>query len=243
VDYDITATVFNTELTSIFATNPDAIWWIAFPGEGELILQQWWANTAWRGPDWLWSEGTKSQTFIDDIIGQGIGVEGMQGTAPVTSAGALDNLATFESAYDAFTTVPRQLFEPHGYDAVYLIALAMQAGGSLDRQSIRDNLQAVSTPPGTVITPGEWSQALTQLALGNDVNYDGASGFANFDAFGDVGSDYEIWEINPADGQIRQVITIPEADLSSPLQSPARISPAASAIFLWAPQAGAARWE
>ncbi|MDX1534367.1 MAG: ABC transporter substrate-binding protein, partial [Thermoplasmata archaeon] len=85
IDYDITATVFNTELSNIFATNPDAIWWVAFPGEGELILQQWWANTAWRGPDWLWSEGTKSQTFVDDIISQGIGIEGMQGTAPVTS--------------------------------------------------------------------------------------------------------------------------------------------------------------
>ncbi len=243
VEYDVTATVFTTELGTIFNTNPDAIWWIAFPQEGELIMQQWWANTAWRDPAWLWSEGTRAQTFVDNIIGQGIGIQGMQGTAPVTSEGALGNLATFEAAYDAFTTTPRELFEPHGYDAVYLIALAMQAGGSLDRQSIRDNLRAVSSPPGTVITPGEWGLALTQLALGNDINYDGASGFANFDEFGDVGSDYEIWEINPTDGRITQILRILEADLTPSPPSPALVSSSAAALSLWAPQVGPARWD
>ncbi len=241
VEYDVTATVFTTELGTIFNSNPEAVWWVAFPQEGELIMQQWWANTAWRDPLWLWSEGTRSQTFVDSIIGQGIGIEGMQGTAPLTSLGVIDNLATFETAYDAFTTTPRELFEPHGYDAVYLIALAMQAGGSLDRQSIRDNLQAVSSPPGTLINPGEWGLALSQIALGNDVNYQGASGFANFDAFGDVGSDYEIWEISPTDGEITHLMRILEADLSPP--APALVSPSPSvALFLWAPQVGA-RWD
>ncbi len=241
--YDTTATVFNTELQTIFDSQPEAVWWVAFPQEGELIMQQWWANTAWRDPAWLWSEGTRSQTFVDNIIGQNIGIQGMQGTAPLTALGVIDNLATFETAYDRFTTTPRELFEPHGYDAVYLIALAMQAGGSLDRQSIRDNLQAVSSPPGTLINPGEWGLALSQLALGNDVNYQGASGFANFDENGDVGSDYEFWEINPTDGQITNLIRIPESDLTPSPPSPALVSSSAAALSLWAPQVGPARWD
>ncbi len=243
VDYDITATVFDTELTTIFASNPEAVWWVAFPGEGELIMQDWWANPAWRGPAWLWSEGTKAQAFVDDLIGQGIDVTGMEGTAPVTALAALDNFETFSDAFEnANPGEDLVLFEQQNYDAVYLIALAMQAGGSLDPQSIRDNLRAVSSPPGTVITPGEWGLALAQLALGNEVNYQGAAGFVNFDAFGDVGSDYEVWKIDETTEQITQVARIPEDDLTLSPPSPALISPSAGAMTLWAPQVGA-RWD
>jgi ABC-type branched-subunit amino acid transport system substrate-binding protein len=243
VDYDITATVFDTELTTIFASNPEAVWWVAFPGEGELIMQDWWANPAWRGPAWLWSEGTKAQALVDNLLGQGIDVTGMEGTAPVTALAALDNFETFKTSFEnANPGEDLVLFEQQNYDAVYLIALAMQAGGSVASQSIRDNLKAVSSPPGTVITPGEWGKALTELAAGNDVNYQGAAGFVNFDEFGDVGSDYEVWKIDETTEQITQIARIAEDDLSLSPPSPALISPSAGAMTLWAPQVGA-RWD
>ncbi|MFQ6012485.1 MAG: ABC transporter substrate-binding protein [Thermoplasmata archaeon] len=241
VDYDITATIFDTELTTIFNSDPEAVWWVAFPGEGELIMQQWWANTAWRGPAWLWSEGTKAQALVDDLISQGIGVQGMEGTAPITALGVVDNFQTFENAFAAANPgTDLVLFEQHNYDAVYLIALAMQAGGSVASQSIRDNLQAVSAPPGTVIGPGEWDKALTELAAGNDVNYEGASGFVDFNEFGDVGSDYEIWQINGTTGAIEQVTRIPESDLT-PAPPAMAVAPPPSALFVWAPQAAWSR--
>ena len=234
VDYNTEAVVFDSELALIFNSNPEAIWWVAFPGEGELIMTQWWANTAWRGPAWLWSEGTKAQAFVDTLTGLGIGVEGMEGTAPITALGVADNLATFEAAFAAANAgTDLVLFETHSYDALYLIALAMQMGGAVDSETIRDNLQAVSSPPGTVIGPGEWATALTEIGAGRDINYDGTSGFVDLDEFGDVGSDYEIWEISTA-GQIEQVTRIPESDLTPSPPAPAFVP---TPSLVWGPQA------
>ncbi len=244
VDYDITAVLFDTELTTIFNSNPEAIWWVAFPGEGELIMIQWLAGTtdpAWLVPAWLWSEGTKNSDFITELIDvHGIPIEGMEGTAPITAAGVADNAVTFQDAFAAAnpgTTL--QLFEPQAYDALYLIALAMQMGDGFDSETIRANLRAVSSPPGTVIGPGEWATALTEIAAGRDINYEGASGFVDLDEFGDVGSDYEIWRISDL-GQFEQVTRIPESDLTPSPPAPSYV-PAPSLVWEWNPQAVFAR--
>ncbi len=86
VSYNPNAASFTTELTTIFNSNPEAIWWVAFPGEAELIMTQWFAatgaNPTWLNPKWLWSEGTRSQALVDTLVGLGIPVQGMEGTAP-----------------------------------------------------------------------------------------------------------------------------------------------------------------
>ncbi|MFQ6013279.1 MAG: ABC transporter substrate-binding protein [Thermoplasmata archaeon] len=243
VDYDITATVFDTELGLIFNSNPEAIWWVAFPGEGELILNQWFAatgaNPGWLTPEWLWSEGTKNSVFITKVFDQGIPVPGMEGTAPITAAGVADNLVTFQTAFAAANpNAVLQLFEPQAYDALYMIALAMQMGGAVDSETIRANLRAVSSPPGTVVGPGEWATAVTEIGAGRDIDYDGASGFVNLDEFGDVGSDYEIWRISATGAIEGEILRIPESDLTPSPPAPAYV-PAPSLV--WSPQAIFAR--
>ncbi|MFQ5552576.1 MAG: ABC transporter substrate-binding protein [Thermoplasmata archaeon] len=243
VDYDITATVFDTELATVFNSGLEALWWVPFPLEGELILSQWLAATGanpdWLLPEWLWAEGVRSSTFVDTVVGLGIPVQGMEGTAPLTSLAASDNLAIFNTAFAAANPdAVLQLFEPQSYDSMYLIALAMQMGGGVDSETIRANLRAVSSPPGTIITPGNWSLALTEIAAGNDINYEGASGFVNFDAFGDVGSDYEVWTINET-GKIVHKLRILESDIPSPV-SPSYV-PAARLVSGWMPQAAVTR--
>ncbi len=208
VDFDPSALSFVTELTTVFNSNPEAIWWVAFPAEGEIILNDWWANPAWRGGAWLWSEGIRSQSFVDDLISQGIGVEGMEGTAPIGNG---LNFETFRTAYLAKYGSEPQTFADHAYDALYVAALAAAAretGGSL---SIRDSLIAVSNPPGEIVGPGpqEFARAVGILEAGGNIDYEGASGHVNFDLVGDVGSDYEIWNIS-AGGQIQQIGVVPE---------------------------------
>ncbi|MFQ6013364.1 MAG: ABC transporter substrate-binding protein [Thermoplasmata archaeon] len=224
VDYDPLATSFNTELTTVFASNPEAVWWVAFPGEGELIMQQWWANPAWRGPSWLWTEATKFQGFVDDLITQGIGVEGMEGTSPIRNG---PNYGTFRTRFLAEYGREPHLFTAHTYDALYLAALAAIAREAVDSLSIRDSLIAVANPPGTVVGPGpqEFARAVGLLEAGGNIDYEGASGRVNFDLVGNVGSDYEIWNISAA-GQIQQVDMIPEEEVRPP--TPGTTAPTAS---------------
>ena len=61
------------------------------------------------------------------------------------------------------------------YDAAALLVLAIQAGGSADRDSIAKNVMAVANAPGKKIYPGELKKALNLLAKGKDIDYVGAT--------------------------------------------------------------------
>ena len=71
------------------------------------------------------------------------------------------------------------------YDAAALIALAIQAGGSLDSKSISKNILDVANTPGIKIYPGEIKKGLELLARGKKIDYEGATG-VSFNKFGDA---------------------------------------------------------
>jgi len=84
-----------------------------------------------------------------------------------------------------------------GYDAMYLIALALQQGGmdassttSEARLAIKDNLRSVSgtgTTLGAVeIKPGDFYLAIDTLRYSGQIDYNGASGVIEFDDAGDI---------------------------------------------------------
>src|SRR5256712_11505825 len=57
-----------------------------------------------------------------------------------------------------------------------MIALAAQKAGAVDGASIKSQLRAVSGPTGTVINGGQWSKALTEIAAGHAINWEGSAG-------------------------------------------------------------------
>ena len=89
-------------------------------------------------------------------------------------------------------------YAAHGYDAAFLMALAIEKAGAADRSKIAAALREVATPPGTVIRPGEWQKAKAAIAAGEDVNYEGASGNVDFDENGDVGGIYSVNTVSEA---------------------------------------------
>lgn len=192
----------------------EAVFFVGYPGDGDKIVPEWWANRAQWGTEWLWSEGLKTQDFIDRLADQGIDVTGIEGTAPVPP-----ETTEFQSAFELFRTayvaefnVEPNVFDPHTYDAVFVISLAMYAADSTDPAVFKEKLRDVSSPPGTIIRPGQWAEAIQALDAGQDIDYSGASGAANFDAFGEVGSDYEVWRVDE-NGQIQRIEFIAESDL------------------------------
>ncbi|HYY48580.1 MAG TPA: ABC transporter substrate-binding protein, partial [Thermoplasmata archaeon] len=195
---DPSHTNFDADLTNLFSTNPQAVYFVGFPGEGITVMQNWQAGLSshpnWDRP-WIFAEGLKSQAFMDQLRGAGLDVTKIIGTAPVSPFGAVQDLfvAQYKANNSGQTPV---LYTDYTYDAVYLIALAAQKAGSVNGTAIRDQLRTVSMAPGTVIKPGQWSQALAALSGGGDVNWEGAAGSEDFDANGDVRGSYEVWGVN-----------------------------------------------
>ena len=81
------------------------------------------------------------------------------------------------------------------YDAAALIALAIQAGGSADRQSILSNISRVANAPGMKIMPGQLAYGLQMLAEGKDIDYQGATD-VEFNAFGDAAGAFKELEVS-----------------------------------------------
>jgi ABC-type branched-subunit amino acid transport system substrate-binding protein len=105
-------------------------------------------------------------------------------------------LTAFTAAYGTNSgdpTIPRVA---ETYDAVYLMALAIaQAGTSTDVDALRTALRAVANPPGTVVGPGQFAQAIALIQAGEDINYEGASGTCDFDDQGNVDPLMAEWQL------------------------------------------------
>lgn len=86
---------------------------------------------------------------------------------------------------------PGASFAPNAYDAVFMLALALESKGNADREHLNIALRNIAAgSDDTVILPGEWDKALTELREGRAINYEGAAGNQDFNASGDVNGSF-----------------------------------------------------
>ncbi|RUM40233.1 MAG: amino acid ABC transporter substrate-binding protein [Desulfobulbus sp.] len=81
---------------------------------------------------------------------------------------------------------PTATFAAQSYDAAFLLALAIEKSGKVERNGLSKALRDVASAPGEVILPGEWKKAKALLKAGKPINYEGAAGSLDFDPAGDV---------------------------------------------------------
>lgn len=194
---------YTSDLQAAFTGGlPDAIYMAEYPTDGLKVLRDWWANSAWRGVDWIFSEGVLDQAgFVDQLPPLGIDSatrQTFEGSAPGAYLGIVGALYdAFKTRYAAeYPSTPDPgLFTANAYDAVYLIAAAAQEGGADEPISIRTNLRSVSAD-GEVVIAGQWAAIRAAIAANRDINYEGASGSVNLDRFGEPLSGYAIWGVN-----------------------------------------------
>src|SRR5256885_2651367 len=198
-------TDYSGELNQLFgasaAAAPQVIYFVGYPDTGLTVMKQWQnglLSHSWWNRQWVFSEGLDDQGFVDSLRDPAVGVDVTQiwGTSPAAPNSTLYN--GFVTRYKAaFFDQDPVLYASHAYDAVYLIALAAQKAGAVDGASLKANLRAVSGPTGTVINGGQWSKALTELAAGHAVNWEGASGTEDLNATNDPGrGSYEVWGVS-----------------------------------------------
>src|SRR3989454_287529 len=187
------------------------------------------------GRDDSHGRGLDSQTFMDQLHSSQVNIDvtKIKGTSPVSPFGAVHDV--FVAQYKAATTTTSTpvLYTDYTYDAVYLIALAAQKAGSVDGTAIKANLPVIAKGSGTVITPGNWTRALSSLAAGGSVNWEGAAGSEDFDANGDVRGPYEVWGVNST-FQIVRLAFIPESSIQTapPLLPSSHVVTASSSGFV-----------
>jgi branched-chain amino acid transport system substrate-binding protein len=136
----------------------------------------------------FWADGMFGQSIIDAI---GPELDGkVVGTLPGTEGESSDRF--IEIAGGGFD--PTSSFAAESYDAAALIALAIAAGNSADRTSIRDHILEVANEPGEEILPGELARGIEILLDGGEVNYVGATDVELIGP-GEAAGSYRVYEI------------------------------------------------
>ncbi len=195
IRYDPSQSIFDSEVQKIAASKPEFVMMVSYPETGSLILRTAYEKGVLTGTTWLLSEGLKSDNLAE-LAGKnatgGYIVAGLQGLAPDENAGG--------KAYDAFRALYKAEYgkEPgiyctNSYDALAVVALAIEQAKTATGRSIADNLRSVANPPGVEVS--DMKEALNLIREGKDINYQGTSGDITFDENGDVSGSYTVWTI------------------------------------------------
>ena len=196
---------YRAEVTRALAAKPESLLLIGFPKDAVTIVREWLSlggtksialNNSMRTMDFVNGVGAK---FVEDVFG----MDNAQVAGPHVDA---FNKA-FEEKFQADTKGPGVHTQ---YDALMVMALAMNIAKDLTGPSIKDAVRRVHAPGGSVVGtgPAEYKKALELIKAGKPIKYFGATGPIEFDANGDVTGLALVWKIK--DGQIvtDRIITI-----------------------------------
>jgi branched-chain amino acid transport system substrate-binding protein len=149
-------------------------------------------------------ENAGGGTILDQAVESGtfkqyVGGDGMAGDALVKDHKNIDGMILTKAApaagpaYDAYVALakaanfdPTSTYAAQSYDAVFLLALAVEKNGSADRAGLSKAIRAITTGKGDIIMPGEWKKAVADIKAGKEISYKGASTDMLFDKNGDV---------------------------------------------------------
>lgn len=183
---------YRSELATLSSGNPDALVLIAYSNDsGPTMIRQSLENGFFS--KFIGTDGLRDPKMVEQLGAANL--EGMIFSTPgeVPGTSAAEKLIKNFTAFDADSV--GKPFAAQTYDATFLIALAIEKAGSRDRTAVRDALRAVSSPPGTVIEPGEWAKAMKLIKAGQDINYEGATGPHDFDEQGEVAAVIDEWMV------------------------------------------------
>jgi branched-chain amino acid transport system substrate-binding protein len=156
------------------------------------------------------------EAIENDFFKNFVGGEGMKSAALIKGLGA-DNLKTFlvsspvgvdsdslklfNEEFKKSGGDPNAVFATTAYDAVFMMALAVEKAGG-DKAKLSASLRAISSGKGEKIQVGEWQKAKALIDAGKDIHYQGASGDLSFDANGDVPGSYSLFKVSGNDFEV-----------------------------------------
>jgi branched-chain amino acid transport system substrate-binding protein len=197
----------NASMQELNTYDPDLTVIIAFPDDAVKVLKQVASLPNLQrsaGHQWLFSDSAKSSSLLTGLsASERAEVEGAYGTVPAQGAGRA--YQSFEEAYTARFSgqKPSQYsFTAHAYDAAYCLSLAMAAAirdgtGEVSGATTAAGLTRLSKGTSFELRASQFLPATAQLAAGNTVDVDGASGSLNFDPLkGEAPGKIQVWSIS-----------------------------------------------
>ena len=187
---------YRSELATLSGGGAEALALFAYyDGSGLTILRQSLEND-------LFSKFVGADGIMADPVIEELGADSLAGNLVATTPTSDEDAGSYKAYAKIFSAAggnPAAPFAAQGFDAVMLLALAIEHSGGTARVGILSSLRAIAAPPGVVVGPGDWAKAVKLISEGTDINYEGAAGSADFDENGDVSGLYRKNEVG-ADG-------------------------------------------
>ena len=182
VSYEKGQSSYTSQVTEALADEPDLLMIVGYPGNGQQIFRDFYAEYSQDFCDIIVPDGLQSKALPGDV---GNSMRNVWGTAPSSVGPSRD---TFDSLYqDEYDSDPADSpFTAQSFDAVAVLALANAAAGKNDGEAIRDEMRNVANEGGTEVTADNIAEGLEMAANGEEINYQGAAGAVEFDDAGDI---------------------------------------------------------
>ena len=138
--YEKGDTTFDAQLMAIKKANPDVLFIASFPPENPLIMKQ------------ARDIGIESIFIGSDGMDDSLMFEVLEDNTPLENTYYCTNFdpdnAVFISAYETMFGTPANGIAASGYDAMKILAIAIEAAGSADPIAIRDAIAAITDYEG-----------------------------------------------------------------------------------------------
>ncbi len=201
---DITSYSFDYEINTLLEDQPDIIFTITFSSEIAFLSNEIYNNPLFQAFDKKPYIFVNDGNLPDELIKNSI-PEILEKTQGITSTNeGNDNYINYKSNFKERFGFTPSTYSEHTYDAIYLIAYAIQMAGSSNPLVFKDFLRTVSGTEdikskslvdAVIININEFSIGKNILLKDGIINYEGASGPINFDQSGDPKPKIVIWGI------------------------------------------------
>ena len=187
VVYEPNQTSYRSELQKVLDAKPDVIVTGSYLQDTTIIMREWYQSgipAKWILPGWA------GNPDLVKAVGASV-LEGVISVDSVSNLGA-DSFRLFDAAYQKAMGKPgsSNVYAAMTWDMVITLALAIEAAGKADTDSIKAKIRAIANPPGEEVFSFEAGK--TALKAGKKINYQGASSVLDFDEHGDVTPDFGV---------------------------------------------------
>jgi branched-chain amino acid transport system substrate-binding protein len=149
--YDPATTNYQTDLTAVKSTNPDAVFVVDNPDKTPLIIKQGWTDVGLKSV-YIAVENNQDPAFYT-LLGQtGTGQLLESKLDPFMNPSYLPAVGTYSEKFLALYGVYPGMMGADTYDAFYIAKAAIESAGTLDKAAVRTAIEGTDLPQSLVMT-------------------------------------------------------------------------------------------